>query len=91
MGFSNTDIQKVWEKAKTIRGKDPAKYRQDPYGTTILRSSYGKETSMGWEIDHIKPSSLGGSDSLVNLQALHWKKNREKGNSMQKRSRHNQR
>lgn len=35
----------------------------------------------GWEIDHIKPSSLGGSDGLYNLQPLQWENNRSKSDN----------
>ena len=80
----------VWKKAKPIRGKDPAKYRQDPYGNEMYYDSYGKDSEMGWEIDHIKPKSRGGSDATVNLQALNTQLNREKGDSLKKRSRHSQ-
>ncbi len=31
----------VWEKAKIIEGKDPKKYRLDPYGKEIYYNSYG--------------------------------------------------
>ena len=84
------EIDKVWEKAKPFRGEDPNKYRQDPYGNKISRKSFGKNTIMGWEIDHIKPSARGGSDNLRNLQALKTSVNREKGDSLVKKSRHNQ-
>ncbi len=78
----------VWEKAKPIQGKDPAKYRKDPYGNEMFYDSYGKDSPKGWEIDHIKPKNLGGSDATVNLQALNTTTNREKGDSRKKRSRH---
>ncbi|MCY4127628.1 MAG: HNH endonuclease [Gammaproteobacteria bacterium] len=81
----------VWEKAKTVRGKDPATVRRDTYGNEMLYNSYGKNSPKGWEIDHIKPKSRGGSDATVNLQALNTKTNREKGDSLKKRSRHSQR
>ena len=81
----------VWQKAKPVRGKDPARVRQDPYGNEMLYSSYGKNSPKGWEIDHIKPKSRGGSDATVNLQALNTRVNREKGDSLKKRSRHSQR
>lgn len=84
----STLADKVWEKAKKIQGKDPNKYRQDPYGNTMFKASYGKDTPMGWNIDHIKPKSKGGSDSLRNLQALNSKVNKSKGNSSKKKSRH---
>lgn len=56
-------IEKAWENAKEIRGKDPDKYRQDPYGNQMYKPSYGKSSEMGWEVDHIKPQSKGGSDA----------------------------
>lgn len=78
----------VWKKAKPIRGKDPAQYRQDPYGNEMRYDSYGKTSAKGWEVDHIKPAARGGSDATVNLQALNTKVNREKGDSLVKKSRH---
>jgi len=45
---------------------------------------------MGWEVDHIKPSNKGGSDATINLQALNTSVNRSKGDSLVKKSRHNQ-
>jgi len=56
----------------------------------IYKSSYGKDTEMGWQIDHIKPQARGGSDDIINLQALKTKVNREKGDTLVKKSRHNQ-
>ena len=81
----------VWRKAKPIKGKDPAKYRQDPYGNEMYYGSYGRDTAKGWEIDHIKPIAQGGSDATVNLQALNTGINREKGDSLKKKSRHSRR
>jgi len=80
--------EKAWNNAKEIRGKDPDFYRQDPYGNTMYKLSYGKGTTMGWDVDHIKPSSRGGSDATVNLQALNSSVNRSKQDSLVKRSRH---
>ncbi|WP_425272587.1 HNH endonuclease [Polycladidibacter hongkongensis] len=45
---------------------------------------------MGWDLDHIKPKSRGGSDSTRNLQALNAPLNRSKGDSLVKKSRHSQ-
>jgi 5-methylcytosine-specific restriction endonuclease McrA len=80
--------EKAWENAKKIRGKDSEKYRQDPYGNTMYKASQGKNSEMGWEVDHIKPKAKGGSDSTRNLQALNTSVNRSKGASTKKRSRH---
>eukprot|EP01035_Chromulina_nebulosa_P017293 gene17293-22829_t len=75
----------VWEKARTVRGKDPDLYRRDPYGNVMYKSSYGKDSKMGWSIDHKIPSSHGGSDALRNLQALNSTKNKSLGNNLKKR------
>ena len=89
--MANQDqINKVWKKAKPIRGKDPRVIRQDPYGNEIHKNSYGKASKHGWEIDHIKPKSRGGSDHLVNLQALKTQVNRDKGDTLVKKNRHKQ-
>lgn len=70
-------VDKIWKKAKPIRGENPKTVRQDPYGNKIGKSQFGGAGPQGWEIDHIKPASRGGSDAAVNLQALQTKKNRE--------------
>ncbi len=36
----------------------------------IYRRSYGKDSKMGWEVDHKKPVDKDGSDNLRNLQPL---------------------
>lgn len=84
-------IEKVWNSAKTIIGKNKNSYRQDPYGNEMFKSSYGKNSNKGWEVDHIKPKSKGGSNATVNLQALNTGVNRSKGNSAVKKSRHSKR
>ncbi len=80
---------KVWELASPIKGKDSTMYRKDPYGNTLYYNSYGNTSEMGWQIDHIKPQSRGGSDTLRNLQALQTTVNNSKSNSLVKASRHN--
>ena len=83
-------INKMWNAAKPVRGQNPREIRQDPYGNRISKSQFGETGPRGWEIDHIKPESRGGSDHTRNLQAMQTKKNRELGDTMKKRSRHNQ-
>ena len=72
-------IEHSWEKASTVRRKDPDTWRKDDKRNQIRRGSYGTERAYGWEVDHKNPISKGGTDSLRNLQALHWKANRQKG------------
>lgn len=83
--FSDDEIQKVWNKAKKIDGEDESLYRQDYAGAWFKRDEYGKtESTLGWEIDHRKPVSKGGSDNLTNLDPLQWNNNRTKSDDYPK-------
>ena len=68
----------IFKRAKRIVGKNPDLYREDAYGNVIHRNSYGRNSEMGWEIDHIRPVSKGGTDNIRNLQALQTGENRRK-------------
>lgn len=79
--YSDDEINRVWEKATIVDGEDPNKRRKDIAGAWISRDKYGspfRELDESWEIDHRKPQSKGGSDSLYNLRPLQWKNNRSK-------------
>jgi hypothetical protein len=79
--FSNAVVSLVWEKAAPIKGMDPDVYRRDVCGAIIKKDMFGISGnlySLGWEIDHIKPLELGGSDDIQNLQPLQWCNNRTK-------------
>ncbi len=78
MSYKNRKDE-VWEKGSKIRGKNPNLYRKDAQGNQIYYSSYGKNTAMGWEIDHSKPKAKGGTDHLNNLRPLQTNANRKKG------------
>ena len=70
----------VWSKGAIIPGLDPLVWRSDRYGNMIKFDERGNRNSQhGWEIDHITPASLRGSDDISNLQPLHWKANASKG------------
>lgn len=68
----------VWDKGQKVRGKDPEMYRKDKFGNTMYKPSYGKNSEMGWEIDHSKPQSKGGTDHLNNLQPMNTRANGQK-------------
>ena len=54
----------------------------DYTGREILKAAYGQEGSQyGWNIDHIKPKSRGGTDRIDNLQIVHISTNKEKADS----------
>ena len=79
--FDNATIVSVWRKAQIVAGNDPAVIRKDCCGAWIRFRDYGTTGDKGWEIDHIKPVSMGGGDEQANLQPLQWRNNRHKGDS----------
>lgn len=73
--------QLAWDKCAKVSGLNPREYRMDNYMNVIKYSEYGNRRSgSGWEIDHIKPFSKGGTNDDSNLQALQWYENVLKGN-----------
>ncbi|WP_421948597.1 HNH endonuclease signature motif containing protein [Phaeodactylibacter xiamenensis] len=79
--FSDREVEAVWQKGQVIPGENPSFYRKDACGAIMYRYHYGKQVNNGWEIDHIKPSSKGGTDDLSNLQPMQWENNRQKGDN----------
>ncbi len=81
--FDEAVVEAVWRKGIVMRGADAAAMRKDTCGAWISREQYGLavEYGKGWVVDHIRPVSRGGTDSLANLQPLQWENNRAKGDA----------
>lgn len=78
--FTKSDILAVWRKATVINGVPADAMRQDYAGAWIRFADYGNRKSQyGWEIDHLKPLSLNGEDTLNNYLPLQWQNNVRKG------------
>jgi hypothetical protein len=77
MAFSEETVERVWQEAIFISAENEQNgYRKDTCDAWIKRDRYGdRQSSYGWEIDHIVPSGRGGTDALSNLRPLHWQNN----------------
>jgi 5-methylcytosine-specific restriction endonuclease McrA len=76
MGYTHQQLSDVWAKGTVDPNNDPQKYRKDQCGAWIAWSAYGnRDSEYGWEVDHIKPESNGGTDELTNLRPLQWQNN----------------
>jgi hypothetical protein len=74
--WSDATIKSVWQKGRAIYLRNSDMFREDDCGTLMEFHQYGNRNStIGWEIDHINPN---GGDELSNLQPLNWKNNASK-------------
>ena len=78
MAYSSQLIEKMWLEAAIEQGFNPEIWRKDFAGAWICRDQYGMRTWFGWQIDHLRPISKGGSDIQSNLCPMHWRNNLKK-------------
>lgn len=66
----------VWGKGTPVFGMAESEWRHDAFGNLLRFSDHGNRASPhGWEIDHITPKAVGGTDELANLRPLHARVN----------------
>jgi hypothetical protein len=79
--WTEEELDIIFSKGKVSTVLSSPEYRIDDFGNIIARSAYGNTNiSVGWEVDHIKPVSEGGSNSIDNLRPLSVFKNRSRNN-----------
>jgi len=80
MAWTENELDRIFDKAKFVSEENEKKgFRKDVCEAWIQRSQHGNTKSpYGWQVDHIKPDSKGGSDDIGNLRPLHWKNNQSR-------------
>ena len=66
--FNESQIQEVWKMGVSIEAYDKNEYRKDFAGAWMQCSQYGKQSPLGWSIDHKYPESKGGDENIDNLR-----------------------
>ena len=82
MRFTDFDRLQVWLTAPPAYPNQSGfgEWRLDHFGSLLKWSDHGDRNSPhGWEIDHIVPAALGGTDHPSNLRPLHWRRNAAMG------------
>lgn len=73
MSWSQETLNAIWR--HQFQNK---KWGNDECTAWIHKDAYGEQGAYGWDVDHIDPN---GGNYLSNLQPMHWRNNRAKGDS----------
>lgn len=80
--FRPEEVDYAWQQARSVDGFNPDVIRMDYAGAYIAKDAYGdRESSLGWEIDHIVPLEKNGLYERWNYVPLHWENNDLKGDN----------
>jgi 5-methylcytosine-specific restriction endonuclease McrA len=81
----NIDYKKAYKKYHSSKKAKKARAQRNRIGRLIKK--FGIEIPDGYEIDHITPIDLGGSNDINNIRIIPRKKNRSRGQKITTRKR----
>lgn len=78
----------LWNRLRTVNGKDKDSFRLDAAGALIEWSKYGEHSPNGWQIDHACPKTIleengieeKDMDAIEDLRPFNTANNEKKGN-----------
>jgi len=90
--YSEELRRKMWNRLRTVSGKDKDSFRLDAAGALIEWSKYGEYSSNGWQMDHACPKKIlsehgvkeGDMDAEVDLRPFNTANNEKKGDEFPK-------
>jgi hypothetical protein len=69
MPFSEEIVQRAWDNARAMSGRDPTEWRRDECGAWMRRSHYESEVSeFGWKILDLSTGGNAGTEQLRAFQ-----------------------
>ncbi len=96
MAEYNKELRReLWNRLRTVSGKDKDSFRLDAAGALIEWSEYGEYSSNGWQIDHACPKKIleengvdeKDMDAIEDLRPFNTANNEKKGDEFPKYTR----